>query len=146
MTKRPILGIVAAAGLAAGALAPGANAAQLPPPAQDAQHAAAVAPTISPAAPYKHTTSSTGAYCRTGNLCLHVWDPTKKLWKTFFLYKCRTYSLAHWKKKGTYHNHQTGGRATAEFYDHHGQTLKSVPVSTGGHFNWTPVWKVRNCT
>lgn len=147
MRIRSVLGVSATTvGLLAVGLAPGAGAAEAPAsPAADKPAAAANAPTVSPSAPYKYSSGPADVYCGTGNFCVSTWDKTKKKYKTFKLRKCATYSLSYFKGKGVYHNHQTGNRATASFYNQNGKTIKTVPINKGDYYNFTPVWKIRNC-
>ena len=126
-------------------LAPTAGAARSSvSPAANQPAAVANAPTVSPSAPYEYSETAADVYCGTGNFCVSTWDKTKKKYKTFKLEKCATYSLSYFEGKGVYHNHQTGNRATASFYDQNGKTIKTVPTNKGD-YNFTPVWKIRNC-
>ncbi|MGC9541785.1 hypothetical protein [Streptomyces sp. UG1] len=147
MRTRSILGTAAAAaGLMVAALAPGASAAEAPASAKDGQTVAAKSPTVSPSAPYTYVKKGNSTNCGSGNLCLAVNDPTRPdTWKVFKLYTCRTYSLSYWNGTGYYYNNQTGSRATATFYGSSGNVLKNVPINASGQYNWSPVWKIRNC-
>jgi hypothetical protein len=142
MRTRSILATAtAAAALLTAGMVPAAGAA----PVSTGQSAAAVAPTVSPAADYFYT-SGPGYTCPTGNLCARVWDPTVNKYKVFKFYNCNTYSLSNWEGTGGYANRQTGSRATATFYGQSGNVLKNVPVGDSQNgYNWSPVWKIRNC-
>ncbi|MEV0321567.1 hypothetical protein ACIBKX_15935 [Streptomyces sp. NPDC050658] len=158
-TKHRFLGAAAAAGLLTAGLSAGAADARpqgdsgadtrfvLPKTAPaGAEAAAAASPTVSPSAPYVYVPRGQATTCKKGNFCAAAWDSRKDKWKVYKLYKCRTYSLSHWKGNGAYYNKQTGSRATATFYGQSGNKLKTVPI--GGHkypYNWNPVWKIRNC-
>lgn len=147
MRIRSVLGVSATiGGLLAVGLAPNAGAAEAAVSSAANQPAAAAnAPTVSPSAPYEYSETEAEVYCGTGNFCVSTWDKTKKKYKTFKLRKCATYSLSYFEGKGVYHNHQTGNRATASFYDQKGKTIKTVPTNKGDYYNFTPVWKIRNC-
>ncbi|MFE2296168.1 hypothetical protein [Streptomyces sp. NPDC059452] len=142
MRTRSILSTaIAAAALLAAGMVPAASAA----PAADGPSAAAQSPRVSPAADYFHT-SGPGYTCPTGNFCARVWDPTVQKYKVFKLYKCATYALSYWGGTGGYANRQTGSRATATFYGESGNVLRNVPVGASStSYNWSPVWKIRNC-
>lgn len=141
-----VLGTVAATvGLMAVGLTPGVAAAETTPSTDGRAALAASAPTISPAADFFYYPGP-GYTCPEGNLCLRVWDPTRSTYKVFKLYNCATYSLSNWNGVGGYANRQTGSRATATFYGQNGGVLKNVPVGESIQgYDWTPVWKVRNC-
>jgi len=145
MRIRSILGTAAtAAGLAAVSLAPGAGAAEATSP-DGSQGVAAVAPAVSPGADFFYT-SGPGYTCPNDTLCARVWDPTRSTYKVFKLYNCHTYSLSNWEGTGGYANFQSGSRATATFYGASGNVLKNVPIGEENtSYNWTPVWKIRNC-
>lgn len=106
----------------------------------------ATTPRISPSAEQvRYVTSNTGYSCSYGRLCTRVWDPTVGKWKIFDLYQCRTYSLSYWNGTGGYVNNQTTG-TTAYFYNSSGGTLKrSTALDTSNSYNWSPVWKIKNC-
>ncbi|MFJ1589865.1 hypothetical protein ACIOD0_06365 [Kitasatospora albolonga] len=142
MRTRSILSTaIAAAALLAAGMVPAASAA----PAADGPSAAAQSPRVSPSANYFYT-SGPGYTCPTGNFCARVWDPTVGKHKVFKLYKCATYALSYWEGAGGYVNRQTGSRATATFYGQSGNVLKNVPIGGGTQsYNWSPVWKIRNC-
>ena len=144
MRLRSLLGTaVTAAGLMAVGLAPGAGAAEAS--LIGGVGAAAVPPTVSPAADFFYYPGP-GYTCPEGNFCARVWDPTAGTYRVYKLYRCATYSLSNWLGVGGYANRQTGDRATATFYGQNGQVLKNVPV--GGSIqdqDWGPVWKIRNC-
>lgn len=142
----------AAAGLMTVTLVSGAGASAAEAPASSSssdRNVAAASPTVSPKAPYFYTEGPNSYTCKKGNLCVRVYDPThagKKKYKVFKLYKCNTYSLSNWKGRGGYANVQTGNRATAKFYGKSGNVVKKVKVGDRSKsYNWTPVWKIRNC-
>ncbi|WP_051722334.1 hypothetical protein [Streptomyces albus] len=168
-TRRKAAGIVAAVGLAAGTLlaaAPaqasedaraagsaeraGAARVQTAPPAPVGARADAGAmassPQVSPSAERIRYVSSGNDYtCSYGRLCTRVWDPVAGKWKVFDLYVCRTYSLSYWNGYGGYVNNQTTG-TKAYFYNSSGGVIKtSTALNTSTSYNWTPVWKIKNC-
>ncbi|MGW4232762.1 hypothetical protein ACWEF9_26355 [Streptomyces sp. NPDC004980] len=137
--------VLAAATTTAALLTAGLVPAAAAAPAPAARSAAAVSPTVSPAADFFYT-SGPGYTCPTGNLCARVWDPTVGKYKVFKFYNCNTYALSNWDGTGGYANRQTGSRATAKFYGQSGNVLKSVPVGESVQgYGWSPVWKIRNC-
>lgn len=142
MRLRSLLGTVATvAGLAAVGLAPGAAAAS----PTGGVGAAAVPPTVSPAADWFYY-SGTGYTCPQGNFCARVWDPTANTYRVYKLFRCATYSLSNWQGTGGYVNRQTGARATATFYGQSGNALLNVPIGAQDtSYDWGPVWKIRNC-
>ncbi|MCQ4205756.1 hypothetical protein [Streptomyces longispororuber] len=74
-----------------------------------------------------------------------MWDKSTDDWKVFWFNKCATYSLSNWEGPGPYFNNQTGGRAVASFYRRDGSSMKNVSPGDDGWWDWSPVWKIRNC-
>ncbi|MCC3655122.1 hypothetical protein LIX60_27365 [Streptomyces sp. S07_1.15] len=167
--RRKAAGLVAAVGLAGGTLlaaAPvqasgtaqtpgsaeraGGDRVQTAPPAPAGARAdagvMATSPRISPAAEQiRYVTSNTDYACSYGRLCTRVWDPVVGKWKIFDLYVCRTYSLSYWNGTGGYVNNQTTG-TKAYYYNSSGGVIKtSTALDTSNSYNWTPVWKIKNC-
>jgi hypothetical protein len=144
MRLRSLLGTATtAAGLVAVSLVPGAGSAAASSTGNVG--AAAVPPTVSPAADFFYF-GGPGYVCPEGNFCARVWDPTAGTYRVYKFYRCATYSLANWQGVGGYANGQTGSRATATFYGQSGNRLLDVPI--GGQdtsYDWGPVWKIRNC-
>ncbi|MFJ9907395.1 hypothetical protein ACIRVK_31640 [Streptomyces sp. NPDC101152] len=139
------IGVLACLLTALFATAP-AQAATAPVPraADHVQVAAALSPTISPAADYIYRADDETFTCSPGNLCLEVWDPTVSKWKVYFLYTCARYSLSHWNGDGYYLNKQTGS-VTSYLYDANGNVLRAFSPPQVGTQDWGPVWSVRNC-
>ncbi|MGW0708294.1 hypothetical protein ACWD4G_20445 [Streptomyces sp. NPDC002643] len=106
----------------------------------------ATSPTVSPSAEQIRYVSSGSDYtCSYGRLCTRVWDPVRGAWKVFDLYVCRTYSLSYWNGTGGYVNNQTTG-TKAYFYNSSGTVIKtSTAFNSSTSYNWTPVWKIKNC-
>ncbi|HEX6471664.1 MAG TPA: hypothetical protein VF069_21370 [Streptosporangiaceae bacterium] len=121
----------------------------LPPAPADAHplSAAAVSPTISPAAQNTfHVNPGAPWVCGSGLLCVAVWDYTTGNWKQFNLFTCAKYSLSNWLDSGEYLDHQTGN-VLSHFYNQDGSVRKSFrpDYPTVHSQNWTPVWSIRNC-
>lgn len=77
--------------------------------------------------------------------CTAVWDPTRSLWKIFYLYYCHSYTLYNWLGNGFYVNNQTGG-ATAYFYNSSRQVIESAPADGYQRsIDWDPVYYIKNC-
>lgn len=167
--RRKLVGLVAGAGLAAGTLlaaAPaqaydsaqaagsaervGSGRVQTAPSAPLSTQAdvgvMASSPQVSPSAErVRYVTSGSDYTCSYGRLCTRVWDPVVGKWKVFDLYTCRTYSLSYWNGTGGYVNNQTTG-TKARFYNSSGGVIKtSTALDKSTSYNWTPVWKIKNC-
>lgn len=113
--------------------------------AGSAQALAAAPPTTSPPVESVHVPPGSGVYCRPGNLCASVYDPTAGTFKVFFFYYCNRYSLANWNGWGEVQNSQTGG-ALGHLYDGNGNHLRVIFADNGVYAqDWTPVWSLRNC-
>ncbi|MFD1829452.1 hypothetical protein ACFSJS_07225 [Streptomyces desertarenae] len=163
-TKRSLLGLIAASASLLAAVATtgpvqaaapagdGAAARVLtaPPAPEEAGSAstrgtAAVSPGISPSVNTGHVPPNSDFSCSSGNLCALVWDPTRSLWKIFYLYRCDRYTLYNWLGTGYYANRQTGS-PTSYFYGQSGNVIASFrPFSGTRTQNWDPVWSIRNC-
>ncbi|MFD0338274.1 hypothetical protein ACFVH0_06200 [Streptomyces sp. NPDC127117] len=109
-----------------------------------AKSIAAVSPSISPAAPYKHYPDGTPSNCAYENLCLSVWDYTKNQWKVYSLKTCNKYALSNFEGDGFFDNNQTKG-TVATFYGGSGNVLRKSTAREQSSIGWSPVWSVRNC-
>jgi hypothetical protein len=107
--------------------------------------AMATSPRISPSASYVHVAPGSSYTCKYGNLCTQVWDPVYSKWKVFSLYYCNTYSLSYWNGYGAYINNQTTG-TKSYFYNSSGGVIRtSTAYGYDTSYDWTPVWKIKNC-
>lgn len=152
MIKRIIA--VAALTLAATSITAGAVAAEGSPDAKaggatERVSAAAVSPTVSPAAEKTfHQYGGLQNYnCPADRLCVDVWDPTQGIYKVFQFYRCQTHSLrgfySTWNPE--IENDQTSGTVTY-FERSQGDRYKS---STAKHaeraIDWDPINYIDVC-
>jgi hypothetical protein len=117
------------------------------PTSTQLRFAAAVSPSISPAANFTWVAPNSDFNCPLKNLCTGVWDPTRSLYKFFYLFSCNWYAVSNWNGGGFYVDNQTDPSPTSTFYDQNGVSIFSFqPVLyTTMDYNWDPVWFIRNC-
>lgn len=111
--------------------------------------AAAVSPTVSPAAEaVAYRALGVREYdCPSGRLCVDVWDPTRGTYKVFQFYRCQTHTLSAFYSTNTpeFENNQTSGTVTyfeRSWGDRYlGSTAKHGPRS----INWDPINYIDVC-
>ncbi|MGH4000684.1 MAG: hypothetical protein ACRDTJ_24845, partial [Pseudonocardiaceae bacterium] len=111
---------------------------------------AAVSPTVSPAAhKVVYRTSGIHGYdCKSGHLCVDVWDPTRDTYKVFDFFQCRTHALRGFysTENPEYENQQTGASTRTYFERSRGDKyLKSDPKHGPRDINWNPINYIDVC-
>jgi hypothetical protein len=115
----------------------------------DARVAAAVSPSMSPAAQsVRYSAQGVRAFaCPEGYLCVDVWDPTRSTYKVFFIYTCQTRRLSYFYSTNSpeFKNNQTTGTVTRFL----GLTGNEISRSVAKHgtrpITWDPVWYIDVC-